>query len=188
MAVCFSKNPQKSIAKAIFLDRDGTLNVDYGYVYQPEKIHLLPGVPEALDFFIKKDFLLFLFTNQPGIERGMYTRQDVEACHQQLQALLGPSRCFQEICIAAEAEVAPHHYRKPSPRFILEMLEKYHLDPQQSYMVGDKETDAFAGLSGGIHSILLDSDYPRSERCKTLITEGRVRCLPTLLDFARTLA
>lgn len=177
---------KKSIAKALFLDRDGTLNVDYGYVFQPQKIQLLPNVIDAIHIFQKLNYLLFLFTNQPGIERGMYTRADVDACHQRLFQLLGENP-FTEICIAQEANYAPENYRKPSPKFINEMVAKYQLNPKQCYMVGDKETDAFAGINGNIQSVLLDSDYPRSERCVSGIRSGNILTFSDLISFARYL-
>ncbi|MDR0418289.1 MAG: HAD-IIIA family hydrolase [Puniceicoccales bacterium] len=180
----FSQNVQKSIKKAIFLDRDGTLNVDYYYVSEPNKIYPIDGAKEAIEIFIHQKFRLFLFTNQPGIEQKIYTKEDVEACNQRIIELLG-NPYFTEICIAPEATYAPEHYRKPSPRFINEMVEKYRLNRNECYMVGDKETDAFAGLNAGIHSILLESQYPQSSQCKQLIQEKKILVFKNLLNFAQ---
>jgi HAD superfamily hydrolase (TIGR01662 family) len=181
----FSQNSQKAIPKAIFLDRDGTLNVDYRYVSDPDKIHLIDGAREAVEIFIRREFLLFLFTNQPGIEQKIYTQGDVEACNQRVFECLGNPH-FTEICIASEATHAPEHYRKPSPRFINEMVEKYRLERGECYMVGDKETDALAGFNAGIRGILLESGYSRSPRCEQLIREGKISVFKNLLDFAKT--
>ena len=63
--------------KAVFLDRDGTINVDYGYVYKPEDLVLLPGVIEALQLFQKAGYLLIVITNQSGVARGYFTEYDV---------------------------------------------------------------------------------------------------------------
>jgi HAD superfamily hydrolase (TIGR01662 family) len=179
-----SQNSQKSIPKAIFLDRDGTLNVDYYYVSNPDKIHLIEGAREAVGMLIRQEFLLFLFTNQPGIEQKIYTKEDVEACNQRTIELLGNPH-FTEICIASEATYAPEHYRKPSPRFINEMVEKYQLERSECYMVGDKETDAFAGINAGIPAILLESEYARSPQCENLIREGKILVFKNLLDFTQ---
>lgn len=181
------QNPQKSIKKAIFLDRDGTLNVDYGYVYQPEKIQLIDGVKAAIQELVNQQFLLFLFTNQPGITRGIYQRSDVDACHDRLFELLG-GNFFTEICVADEDQYDLNNYRKPSPKFILEMIEKYTLDPEFCYMIGDKETDAFAGVAAGIQSILLDSDYPRSRPCKAWVAFGKIQTATDLPTFVGTLS
>ncbi|MDR2812187.1 MAG: HAD-IIIA family hydrolase [Puniceicoccales bacterium] len=180
------QNSQKSITKAIFLDRDGTLNVDYNYVSDPDKIHPIDGAREAIEIFICQEFLLFLFTNQPGIEQKIYTKEDVEACNQRIIELLGNPH-FTEICIASEATHAPEHYRKPSPRFINEMVDKYRLERSKCYMIGDKETDALAGLNAGIHGILLESAYPQSPQCQQLIREGKILVFKNLLDFAQNI-
>jgi D-glycero-D-manno-heptose 1,7-bisphosphate phosphatase len=182
-----SQNLQKSIKKAIFLDRDGTLNVDYHYVADPDKIQLIDGTREAIEMFIRQKFLLFLFTNQPGIGREIYTKTDVEACNRRLIELLGNPH-FTEICIAPETTYAPGHYRKPSPRFINEMVAKYQLERNQCYMVGDKESDALAGLNAGIRSILLESEYPQSLPCQTLIQNGTIPIFKNLLDFAKNIS
>jgi HAD superfamily hydrolase (TIGR01662 family) len=102
------QNLQKSIQKAIFLDRDGTLNVDYYYVSNPDKIHLIDGAREAVEILIRQEFLLFLFTNQPGIEHKIYTNEDVEACNQRTIELLGNPH-FTEICIVSEMTYALEH-------------------------------------------------------------------------------
>lgn len=175
-----------STKKAVFLDRDGTLNIDYGYVFEPKNIQLIDQTRQAIDIFIKQNFMLFLFTNQPGIERKMYTLEDVKSCNEELLRQLGIDP-FQEICIASEAEVAPHNYRKPSPKFINEMIEKYQLNREFCYMVGDKESDAMAGINAGIHGILLNSTYPKSESCQTLIANDKIKIFENLIDFARIL-
>ncbi|MDR1590729.1 MAG: HAD-IIIA family hydrolase [Puniceicoccales bacterium] len=180
----FPQNSQKSIQKAMFLDRDGTLNVDYYYVSDPNKIQLIDGAREAVEMFIRRDFLLFLFTNQPGIEQKIYTKADVETCNQRVIELLGNPH-FTEICIASEATYAPEHYRKPSPRFINEMVEKYRLERSECYMIGDKETDAFAGLNAGIRGVLLESEYAQSPQCEEFIREGKIAAFKNLLDFAQ---
>jgi HAD superfamily hydrolase (TIGR01662 family) len=176
---------QKSIQKAVFLDRDGTLNRDYHFVHEVHKIHPIEGAKEAIEIFLRRGFLLFLLTNQPGIELNMYRREDVEACNERLFELLG-NPPFTEICIASEANYAPENYRKPSPRFIDEMVEKYRLERHACYMVGDKETDAFAGINAGINGVLLESEYPRSPRCLEWIQQGKVLVFRDLLAFARS--
>lgn len=178
------QNSQKSIKKAIFLDRDGTLNVDYHYVSNPDKIQLIDGTREAVEIFTRQKFLLFLFTNQPGIEQKIYTKIDVEACNQRVIELLGNPH-FAEICIAPESTYAPNHYRKPSPRFINEMIDKYQLNRNECHMVGDKETDAFAGINASIQAHLLESQYPRSPQCEKLIRNGKILVFKHLLDFAQ---
>ncbi|MDR2200649.1 MAG: HAD-IIIA family hydrolase [Puniceicoccales bacterium] len=181
-----SQNLQKSITKAIFLDRDGTLNRDHHFVFESHKIDLIEGTKEAIEIFLRHKFLLFLLTNQPGIELKMYRREDVEACNERVFELL-ENPPFTEICIASEATYSPENYRKPSPRFINEMVEKYRLERHSCYMVGDKETDAFAGINAGIKGVLLESEYPRSPHCVELIRRGTITVFRDLLTFAHSL-
>lgn len=139
--------------KALFLDRDGTLIVDKDYLADPAGVELIPGVITALQKARSLGYLLFLFTNQSGIGRGYHSLKDAQACNQRMLDLLGLGEdLFTAICIAPEAPDQPSEYRKPSPRFILEMRAQHALDPQQCWMVGDRESDLEAGLNAHIHA------------------------------------
>lgn len=145
--------------KAIFLDRDGTLVVNRHYLADPAGVELLPGVRETLSRFLADGWLLFLFTNQSGVGRGMFPIENVHRCNQRMIELLNlPVPGFTEICIAPESPEMPTVYRKPSPRFILEMLAKYSLARDKSWMVGDSPADVFAGLNAGVHAALIQSE------------------------------
>ncbi|MBE34220.1 MAG: hypothetical protein CMI16_01445 [Opitutaceae bacterium] len=140
--------------KALFLDRDGTLILDKDYLSDPAGVELISGVTDALKTARDLGYLLFLFTNQSGIGRGYHTIDDAQACNQRMLELLDlGADLFTAICIAPESPEQPSEYRKPSPRFILEMRAKHSLDPQQCWMIGDRESDLEAGLNGNIHSI-----------------------------------
>jgi len=144
---------------ALFLDRDGTIIYDKDYLADPAGVELIPGARDALCAALRKGYRLFLFTNQSGIGRGYYTLDDVHACNARMLELLGLGiDLFSEICIAPEAHSPPdgeddgQSFRKPSPRFIREMIAKHALDPAQCWMVGDRESDIEAGLRAGIHA------------------------------------
>jgi D-glycero-D-manno-heptose 1,7-bisphosphate phosphatase len=142
--------------KALFLDRDGTLIVDKHYLADPAGVELIPGVPEALRRAKELGYQLFLFTNQSGIARGLYTMDDVHRCNDRMEELIGlPRPLFTAICIAPEGPDDPQQYRKPSPRFILESIARHGLDRAQCWMVGDREGDIQAGLGAGVRSAAL---------------------------------
>ncbi len=142
--------------KALFLDRDGTLILDKHYLFDPAGVEIIPGVPAALTRARELGYRLFLFTNQSGIGRGMYTLDDVLKCNARMEELIGlPGPLFTDSCIARESSDQPSDYRKPSPRFILESLARHRLDPAQCWMVGDRESDIQAGLSAGIRAAAL---------------------------------
>jgi D,D-heptose 1,7-bisphosphate phosphatase len=172
--------------KAIFLDRDGTLNVDFEYISDPEQIQLLEGVPEALRILKERQYILFLMTNQSGIHRGYLTWEQLEQCQKRLLELigLGPD-LFREICIAPEMPDEPSRYRKPSPRFILEMMAKYHLSPYDSYMVGDKESDILSGVNAGIQSVWVETGQSITPGIERYIVEGNCIRACSLLDFVQ---
>lgn len=137
--------------KALFLDRDGTLIVDKHYLADPAGVELLPGVVEGLERAQKLGYKLFLFSNQSGIGRGYYTMQDAMRVNHYMEELIGLTRpLFAGECLAPETPEQPPVYRKPSPRFILEMIDAHQLDPAQCIMVGDRETDVEAGLNAKI--------------------------------------
>lgn len=136
---------------ALFLDRDGTLIVDKHYLSDPAGVELIPGVPDAVRRARALGYHLFLFTNQSGIGRGLYTLDDALACNRRMEELLGlPAPVFTDICIAPEAPEQPQQYRKPSPRFILESIARHGLNPAQCWMVGDNLADVDAGRNAGI--------------------------------------
>jgi D-glycero-D-manno-heptose 1,7-bisphosphate phosphatase len=149
-------NPKSEIenrksAGALFLDRDGTLIVDKVYLADPAGIEIFPGVAEGLRHARALGYRLFLFTNQSGIGRGYHTIEDSHRVNARLEELLGlPPPVFDEICIAPEAPGQPSLYRKPSPRFIQDMIAKYALAPAQCVMVGDSAADLGAALAAGI--------------------------------------
>ncbi|MCF3652076.1 D-glycero-alpha-D-manno-heptose-1,7-bisphosphate 7-phosphatase [Synoicihabitans lomoniglobus] len=139
--------------KAIFLDRDGTIITDVGYLSDPCKVELLPGASEALKALRINGFRLFLFTNQSGVGRGFFPLETVEICNQRMEKLLDlPDPVFDGVCIAPEAPNQPVVYRKPSPRYIIETVINQQLDKTQCWMVGDKRSDVEAGLLAGINA------------------------------------
>ncbi len=143
-------------SKALFLDRDGTLIVDHGYLSDPSNVELITGVREALCGFLARDYRLFLFTNQSGVGRGMFGLDAVHRCNSRMFELLDlPPPGFLETCIVPEAPSQASLYRKPSPRFILDMITKHSLNPTESWMIGDKFSDVQAGLSAGVKAAWL---------------------------------
>jgi len=164
--------PQKH--SALFLDRDGTIIEDLHYLSDPNKVRLLPGVRECLSSLKKDGWLFFLFSNQSGIRRGFCTLEQVNACNQRMLDLIGLGRdLFTKTCLALGTSEQPCEYRKPSPKFILECLETFHLDPKYCWMIGDKETDVEAGQRAGIRTILiqpqsgiLSKNSPQTVVCK----------------------
>ena len=126
---------------AIFLDRDGVLIADRGYVYRRADIVLLAGVAEQLQALKQRGYLLIVITNQSGIGRGYYGHSDVFAAHRAIQA---------QLAAAAKVQLDAFYYcphtaadacacRKPAPQLLLRAMQDFHVDAHRSYFVGDKD-------------------------------------------------
>jgi len=138
--------------RALFLDRDGTLIIDQVYLADPAGVELIPGAAAGLRRARSLGYKLFLLTNQSGIGRGLHTLDDTLRVNARMEELLGlGSPLFDAVGIAPEAPGQPVHYRKPSPRFILEQIAAHRLDPAQCWMVGDSAADIGAALAAQIN-------------------------------------
>lgn len=145
--------------KAIFLDRDGTLNnmKDHYYVWRPEDFKLNPGVIDTLAALKKRGYLLVVISNQGGVSKGEYGRDDVEVLHTHMRSLLE-----QKGIVLDEVLFCPHHpaqeaclCRKPLPLMIEKALARFDIDPVQSWMVGDSDRDMEAGKAAGLKTLLV---------------------------------
>jgi len=152
-------NGSFAMPRAVFLDRDGTLIENRHYLASPEGVVVLPGVREGLRVARERGARLFLFTNQSGVGRGYFTLADVEAVNRRMIEAIGlGDDLFVGICIAPERPDEPSVYRKPSPRFIHEMLAAHALSSEAAWMVGDAPSDWEAGLNAGIRSAAIVRD------------------------------
>lgn len=142
--------------KCIFLDRDGVLNQDIdGYLYQPEDMIIPEGVVEGLQQMKNAGYLLIVITNQAGIAKGLYSKEEVWKCHQY----------FQEQCgyLLDDLYFCSHHpdydsrslMRKPESLMLEKAIAKYDIDTTTSWMVGDRPRDMQAGKRVGVRTIHL---------------------------------
>jgi D-glycero-D-manno-heptose 1,7-bisphosphate phosphatase len=142
--------------RAVFLDRDGTLNIEAVYLSDPWKLVIFPGAGAALQRLMEAGYLLIIVTNQSGIGRGYYTEADMHAVNTRLAAELARDGVrFEEIYYAPEAPEQPSRGRKPSPQFLFDARDKFGLDLAQSFMVGDKWIDLECGWNAGVKASLL---------------------------------
>lgn len=156
--------------KAIFLDRDGTINKYVGFLRKEEEFELLPGVADAIKKINKSGYLAVVVTNQPVIARGEVTFEGLETIHNKMETLLGKAGAYLD-----GLYFCPHHphsgyegevkdlkidcdCRKPKPGMLLKATEDLNIDLSQSYMVGDSESDIKAGKAAGCKTVLLNTE------------------------------
>jgi D-glycero-D-manno-heptose 1,7-bisphosphate phosphatase len=174
------------MAHALFLDRDGTLIVDKVYLADPAGVELIPGAADSLRSARALGFRLFLFTNQSGIGRGYHTIDATHRVNARMEELLGLDRpIFDEICIAPEGPDQPAVYRKPSPRFIQEMIARFDLDSGACWMVGDSASDIGAALAAGIRAAAVRTGKIDPQLIPA-VASGQVPVYNDLADFTRS--
>ena len=148
--------------KAVFLDRDGTLNVDKGYLYRIADFEWMPGALAGLKRLHDLGYLLIVVTNQSGVARGYYTEEDVKRLHQWMCADAAKAGVPITACYYCPylpgAPVAAYDrdsdWRKPKPGMVLQALKEYDIDPAASLRIGDKERDVACGEGAGVKGYL----------------------------------
>ena len=176
--------PPRLSPKAVFLDRDGTLIENRHYLASPEGVAVLPGVREGLARARAAGAKLFLFTNQSGVGRGMFTLADVEAVNRRMIEAIGlGDDLFAGVCIAPERPDEPVVYRKPSPRFIYEMLVEHAVSTGAAWMVGDSPADWEAAINAGIEAAAIVPDSAAEVARERRLQLG-VDAYTSLLDWA----
>ena len=178
--------------KAIFLDRDGTINVEKDYIYKSEDLVFEEGTIEALKTFKNLGYILIVVSNQSGIARGYFTEKDLNIFNNNMNEILKKNGV--EI---TEFYCCPHHpdgigeykkvceCRKPNNKMIEDAIKKYNIAREKSYMIGDKTSDIGAGLKSKLKTVLVKTGYglkdmEKIDKNETLICEN-------LKDFSEIL-
>ncbi len=150
--------------RALFLDRDGTINIDYHYIRDPELVDLFPGAAAAIKRANDAGWFVGVVTNQSGVGRGLIKSGELEAVHARLAeklAAVGARIDSYEICVHAPSEDC--ECRKPLPKLIMDAAAREGLDLARSVMVGDRLTDVAAGRGAGCKSVLVRTGNGREE-------------------------
>lgn len=151
--------------RALFLDRDGVINIDKGYVHKIDDFDFVPGIFEFCRKAVEQGYQLIVVTNQSGIGRGYYTEQDFHALTQwMLDAFAGEGAPIQKVFYC------PHHpaagqgdylqdceCRKPKPGMLNQAIDEFGLTAQQCLMLGDNQSDIAAAQAAGVRGIKVKS-------------------------------
>ncbi|WP_335938271.1 D-glycero-beta-D-manno-heptose 1,7-bisphosphate 7-phosphatase [Fusobacterium polymorphum] len=178
--------------KAIFLDRDGTINVEKDYIYKSEDLVFEEGSIEALKTFKNLGYILIVISNQSGIARGYFTEEDLNIFNNNMNEIL--KRNGIEI---TEFYCCPHHpdgigeykkvceCRKPNNKMIEDAIKKYNIAREKSYMIGDKTSDIGAGLKSNLKTVLVKTGYGLKDMEK--IDKNETLVCENLKDFSEIL-
>jgi len=164
--------------RTVFLDRDGTIIEDVGYLGECSKIRFLPRVSEAIKLLNENGFKVIVTTNQSGVARGYFTEETVREINTYIQESLA-----KQGAIIDKTYYCPHHIdgiikeyskecycRKPNPGMIKEAAAEFDIDLEGSFVIGDKITDVEAGYRAGCHTVLLTN--------KGCPDEGEIALIP----------
>ena len=151
---------------AVFLDRDGVINKDLGYVFKIDDVEWISGSIEAIKLLNKKNFLVFVVTNQSGVARNFYSENDVNKLHRWMKNILK-----EKNAIINEFSYCPHHpdainkkyrkegnCRKPNPGMIDKIIKNWQIDRKSSFLIGDNDTDIEAAYKAKINGYKFTSN------------------------------
>lgn len=165
-----------ALRPAVFLDRDGTINVEKDYLHRVDEFEFIPGVPKAIKRLNDAGFLVVVVTNQSGVARGYYDERAVDNLHEHVRHLLAEQGARIDAFY-----LCPHHpvegvgdyrvdceCRKGSPGMLLRAAREHDINLRLSYIVGDKLADIEAGVAAGCEPILVRTGYGVRDEPKVL--------------------
>lgn len=172
--------------RAVFLDRDGTINIEKEYLYQAEDFEFIPGAAEAIRLLNLAGIMVVVVTNQSGVARGFYTEDDVENLHRHIDRELERYGARVDLWLYCPHHPAgrgsyalPCNCRKPLPGMLQEAAARHDIDLEGSTMIGDKLADIEAGMAAGCRTVLVRTGYgadaeqfvgPRTTICDDLLS------------------
>jgi D-glycero-D-manno-heptose 1,7-bisphosphate phosphatase len=180
-----------SFRRAVFLDRDGTINEEKNYLHRMEDFVFIPGVPGAIRRLNRAGFLVVVVTNQSGVARGYFELSDVQALHDHVAGRLAAENAHIDGFF-----ICPHHpeagqgiwrrqcdCRKGEPGLLLQAADQLHIDLNRSFMIGDKPADMEAGMRAGCTPLLVLTGYGTETAQSIDPAIGRFPSLVEAVDF-----
>lgn len=145
--------------RAVFIDRDGTINVNYGYINNPNDFKMYPGVAKGIKLLQENGFKIIVITNQSGIARGYFSEKSLEEIHEKMKKELSKEDAGVDAIYHC-----PHHpdekcnCRKPNPGMLEKAIKDFDIDIENSFIIGDRMLDVEAGRNVGCKTVLVPED------------------------------
>ena len=153
--------------KAVFLDRDGTINIDTGYIHKPETFCFTERAPEAIKQLNNAGYKVIVITNQSGIGRGLYLKQDVIAFHEHIDKELAKSDARIDAYFFCPHKPEDNcNCRKPKPELVFQATKKFGISLSKSWFVGDKDSDVECAINAGVQPVLINSNHENANCIK----------------------
>lgn len=158
--------------RAVFIDRDGTINVNFGYINNPDDFKMYPGVKDGIKLLKDNGFKIIIITNQSGIARGYFSEETLEKIHEKMKSELS-----KEGAMIDAIYFCPHHpdekcnCRKPKPGMLEKAIKDFNIDIEKSFIIGDRMLDVEAGHKIGCKTVLVPErkDLVWQERKESII-------------------
>lgn len=139
--------------RALFLDRDGVININNGYCNRPKDFYLVPGIMELVRAYRRQGYLPIVVTNQAGIAHGFLSAEDLERIHSYMRAKFDDAQTYLHAIYYCPDKEGPN--RKPEPGMLLQAQREHDIDMANSIIIGDQITDVEAGRRAGVGCCIL---------------------------------
>ena len=162
---------ENKLQPVVFIDRDGTINIDGGYINDPDNFIVYPFAPQAIRMLNTHGFLSIVITNQSGLARGFFTKEVMDNIHNKMNNILsqqgayidGLYYCPHDPNAKVEKYRATCNCRKPETGLIDSALKDFSIDTNNMYFIGDKHSDIMAGYKAGCKTILVKTGYGKGD-------------------------
>ncbi len=169
------------MTKAVFLDRDGVINEDFGYIDSVERFQFCTGIFQALLKIKENNYLIFVVTNQSGIGKKMFSDSDFKKITDfMVTELIKRKIKITKVVYCPHSPEVGCECRKPKAKMILDLVKEYDINKSLSFMVGDKESDILCGINAGIYNTCLITK-------KALVNTSAKYVKSSLLEFIEVL-
>ena len=170
-------NSNPGAVTAVFLDRDGVINIDYGHVGDKNKLDYIAGALDAIKFLKNIGFKIFIITNQAGIAKDIYNVEDYEECMEKIKKDLAVLEVeiddirycpYHKDAVISKYYHPDHPWRKPNPGMLVDLIKKWNVNKKNSFLIGDKESDVIAANKVNIQGYLYDGSISMLDFVKSL--------------------